>query len=305
MRLRRLLMVAVLLLWQGAADASCDIQERTNVAFTATAGHLLMPLAVNGIAANFVLDTGAERSMVTPQAVRRLNLALDQWVGTTMRGVGGVVEHPNANPRSLTLGGVALQRRTVNHDTSLTVGALRDIAADVPIDGLLGRDFLSLFDLQLDMVARRLTLYQVQGCGGRFLPWTQPYAAVPASGPLTRAPILPITLDGHSLHALLDTGASGTMITLSGQIRLGLNEAALAGDRGAALSGVGRQRPEGHRHRFASLQVGNETVRDPVLWVAPVRVVPFVDALLGADWLAVQSRVWISFTTGQVFFAAK
>jgi len=27
-----------------------------------------------------------------------------------------------------------------------------------------------------------------------------------------------------------------------------------------------------------------------------------VDALLGADWLLAQRRVWISFTTGQVFF---
>ena len=104
------------------------MRERAAVPFTLTNGHLLVPLTVNGAGATFVLDTGAERSMVTPDAVQRLNLALDQWVGTTMHGVGGVVEHQNADPRSLTLGGVALQRHTITHDTSLTVGALPQMA---------------------------------------------------------------------------------------------------------------------------------------------------------------------------------
>ena len=34
---------------------------------------------------------------MTPDAVQRLGLVLDQWVGTTMHGVGGVVEHQNAD----------------------------------------------------------------------------------------------------------------------------------------------------------------------------------------------------------------
>ena len=64
------------------------------------------------------------------------------------------------------------------------------------------------------------------------------------------------------------------------------------------------QTPEMWRHRFGSLQIGGVTQRDPMLWVARVRVTPFVNALLGADWLAMQRRVWISFTTSQVFFTA-
>jgi hypothetical protein len=143
----------------------------------------------------------------------------------------------------------------------------------------------------------------VPGCAGRFLPWNAPYAAVPVTTPMTHALILPITLDGHRLSALLDTGASASLITLPGMIRLGMTRESLAGDPAATVRGVGRQSPEMHRHRFASLQIGNETLPHPELWIAPVRVVPIVDALLGADWLAQQRRVWISFTTSQVFFA--
>ena len=170
---------------------------------------------------------------------------------------------------------------------------------------MLGRDFLSVFDLEFDIAARRLNLYDVPGCSGRFLPWTLPYASVPAETPMTHALILPIILDGHRLPALLDTGASASMITLPGMIRLGLTQTSLAGDPGGAVHGVGRQAPEMRRHRFASLQIGSETQRDPTLWVAPVRVGPVVDALLGADWLAMQRRVWVSFATSQVFFTTQ
>jgi len=292
--------------WQHGAHGACTLQQRGSVTFTAAAGEMLVPLSVNGNDATFVLDTGADRSLVTPAAVQRLGLVLDEWVGTTMRGVGGVVEHRNANPRSLLLGGIALQLRTITHDTSLTVGALRFNDSGGPvIDGLLGRDFLALFDLELDMIAHRLTLYDVRGCTGRFLPWTGDYAAVAASVPMTNALVLPMTIDGTRLRALLDTGAAGTLIAAPGIVRLGLTPALLAKDQGAAVHGVGPQSPPIRRHRFASMQIGPQITTDPLLWVAPVRLVPIVDALLGGDWLALQRRVWISFATAQVFFAPR
>jgi hypothetical protein len=305
MRLLLPMLLASLLGWQATASAACEVHERAQVPFILTDGRLLVPVTVNGITASFILDTGAERSLVTPDAVHRLNLTLDQWVGTVMRGVGGVAEHQNADPHSLTLGGVTLQRKTVTHDTSLTVGVLPELGVGSPIDGLLGRDFLSVFDLQFETAAHRLTLYDVQGCSGRFLPWTVPYASVAAQTPMTHALILPINLDSHPLTALLDTGASASMITLPGMIRLGLTQTALAGDRSDVARGLGRQTPEMRLHRFASLQIGSDIQRDPVLWVAPVRVTPFVDALLGADWLAMQRLVWVSFATSQVFFATQ
>jgi hypothetical protein len=302
MRLLMLFLAAGLLCLPAGARAACTLQQRATVPFAASGRQWVVPLSVNGTTAQFVLDTGAERSLVTPEAVHRLGLALDHWVGTTMRGVGGVVEHQNADPRSLTLGGLALQRHTVTHDTSLTVGALPQPAAAQPVDGLLGRDFLSVFDVELDMAAQRLTLYSVHDCSGRFLPWSMRYVAVPAETPMTHALVLPVALDGRRLRALLDTGASVSMLTLSGRIRLGLTPQLLRGDAAGTARGLGRQAPAMQLHRFASLQVGSEILRDPVLWVTPVRVAPIVDLLLGADWVGRQQRVWLSFATAQVFF---
>jgi hypothetical protein len=278
-------------------------EYKTTLPLQINGGTITLPVEVNGIAATFILDTGAQRSVVTQAAVQRLGLVRDQWVGTTMSGLGGIARRPNANPRSLTLGGVALARRTVNHDTSLTVGMLpHAMIGNLVIDGLLGRDFLALFDLDLDMPSRRLMLYRVQDCSGRFLPWAGDYSTIPVTMPAESAIVVPVTIDGRPLHALLDTGASASLLAAPGIARLGLDSANFSGDPAGRISGLGARELTVHRHRFASLRVGNETIDSPFIWVEPVRLVPISDMLLGADWLAGR-RIWISFATHQLFTA--
>jgi hypothetical protein len=294
-----------LLLLPIAAGAACVVDKKATVPLSVTGGAITVPVEVNGVVATMILDTGAQRSLVTQEAVERLGLARDQWVGTTMRGVGGIESRPNADPRSLTLGGVPLVRRTLNHDTSLTVGVIpRTHIGNLVIDGVLGRDFLSLFDLDLDVPGHRLTLYQAHDCAGRFLPWEGNYAAVPVTLPTDSALVVPLTLDATPLRALLDTGASSSMIAAPGLFRLGLQPARFAGDPADQVSGMGSHIVTMHRHTFRSLQVGTQTTDSPVIWVAPVHLTPIVDMLLGADWLA-RRRIWISYATRQLFVGAR
>jgi hypothetical protein len=277
------------------------VDNKATIGLDVIAGAITVPVQVNGIAATFILDTGAQRSVVTEDAVHRLGLARDEWVGTTMSGVGGIESRPNADPRSLTLGGIPLVRRTLSHDTSLTVGILpRTRAGTLLIDGLLGRDFLSVFDLDLDVPNQRLTLYQVHDCAGRFLPWSDNYAAVSVTLADENALILPVTLDGTPLRALLDTGASASLIAAPGLFRLGLRPASLAGDPADQVSGLGPRMVTMHRHTFRSLLVGGQVIDGPVIWTAPIRLSPIVDMLLGADWVA-RRRMWISYATRQLF----
>ncbi len=297
------ILALLLLLVPAWAQAACLVTPRATVPVGFVNGAILVTVAVNGANATFILDTGAARSMVTREATKRLAIARDEWVGTAMRGVGGVEKLPNANPRTLTLGGVKLERRTLTHDTSLTVGTLpRTRAGERIIDGLLGRDFLSVFDLALDLPARSLTLFAVTGCAERFLPWSEPYSAIAVDNPMESALVVPVTLDGVRLRALLDTGAGSSLIAAPGMARLGLTEAAIAGDPWQEVSGLGPRTVPMHRHRFRELRVGAGTLEPPIFWVAPVQLSPIVDMLLGADWLAGR-KVWISFATKQMFVA--
>ncbi len=296
---------ALACLFAVAAQAACRVEPQSTVPVEVVRDVPLVTVQVNDTDATFILDTGAYRTLMSEDAVHRLDLERDQWVATTIRGVGGVQQRPDALPRSLRLGTTILRRKTLLGGTGVMVGPLPVTMVDGrPIAGLLGRDFLSPFDLDIDLPRGHLTLFDVRGCGIGFLPWSTPYAAIPATTSVDTALVVQVQVDGRPLRTLVDTGATGSMITASGMFRLGLTPESLAHDPGGNASGVGPAPVPMRRHRFAELRVGSDTMHDPTLWVASVRVVPIVDMLLGTDWL--QSRhVWLSFATRQMFIATR
>jgi Aspartyl protease len=303
--LRLATLLACMLAGVAIAQAACRVDPVGTVPIELIAGHMLVTVQVNDAPATFILDTGADRTLMGDDAVRRLGLQRSEWVASTVLGLGGYEQRPNALPRSLRLGGATLRRRTVTGDTSVTVGPLpvTEIAGH-PIAGLLGRDFLSPFDLDMDLPSHKLTLYDVVGCTTGFLPWTMPYAAIPATTPMGAALVVQVLVNGHPMRALLDTGASASLIAAPGMFRLGLTPQMLTNDPGSNGSGVGPNPVFMRHHRFAELRVGPVVTPNPMLWVAPVHIVPIVDMLLGADWLQSQ-HVWLSFATKQMFVATQ
>jgi predicted aspartyl protease len=297
----RLALCLLTLFWPALASAACVVQQRTMVKLQIVGTVVLAPVVVNGVAGNFILDTGAALTVVTPDAVGHFGLRLDDWASTTMQGVGGVERRRNADPRSFELGGVALHRRSLARDATLRVATLpTSSVGERQIDGLLGRDFLSLFDLDLDFPRQKLTLYDVHGCAGRFLPWSEPYLSVTVDNPTESALLVPLVIDNVPLQALLDSGASRSLIAARGMARLALGVDQLRLDPSQIVSGVGPHTVTMWRHKFRELQIGSETIADPVFLVAPVPLRPTSDMLLGADWL-LGRRVWISYATNQLF----
>lgn len=297
----RLLRCLAAVLWPTLASAACLVQQRAAVPLQLAGTAVLAPVVVNGISGTFIVDTGAALTSVTPDAVGHFGLTLDEWTSSTMRGVGGIERRRNADPRSVELGGVALHRRSLAGDATLRVTTMpRSLVGGRQIDGLLGRDFLSLFDLDLDLARRALTLYEVRGCVGRFLPWTEPYWSVAIENPAENALVVPLLIDGVPLRALLDSGAGRTTVTARGMARLGLGIERLQADPSGLISGVGSHTVTVWQHKFHDLRIGDQTIANPVYLVAPIQLQPVSDMLLGADWL-LGRRVWISFATHQLF----
>jgi hypothetical protein len=302
-RMLRRLAVLVMMLALGLPARACEVTPLVQVPLGLVAGVPTVMVRVNDATLRFVLDTGAERSLVTEDAVRRTGLRLDEWASTTVHGVSGYVRHRNADPTALSLGGIPLHRRSVAADQTLTVGPLPQPGlASQGIAGLLGADFLSVFDLDLDIPGRQLTLYRVAGCAGRFLPWTGLYDAIATSQPLRGVLIVPVMLDGVPLRAEIDSGASIWMLTAVGMARMGLNAEAAAHDPSGQVRGVGRFAVSMRLHRFTELRVDGTTIADPAIWSAPVHLLPIIDLILGGDWLR-ERRVWFSYATTQVFVA--
>jgi len=284
---------------------ACEVRAVTSVPIDVSTRNLVVHVAIDGKTVPMILDTGAERSVLDAAASQRLGVVRDEWVDTGMEGIGGTEHQRNALPRSLVLGGVALHLRSVAAGISLPVGHMAlGMVGGEPIAGLLGTDLLAAFDLVLDGPAHRLTLYDVHGCAGRFLPWSQPYDAIPTLRPVRDLLMVPARIDGHVLLAQIDTGSVNSLVLAPGMYRLGLTEAML-GDTDAILArGFGPGGLTVHVRRFNELAVGADTTLDPLLWVGPGHALPIVDMLLGADWLRPRV-VWLSYATTQVFVARR
>jgi hypothetical protein len=95
-----------------------------------------------------VLDTGADRTLVAPAALARLGVPVSSVYRAEIRGVTGTTQADVVWVDSLEVGNArAGPLAIVAHD------------ADLPeADGLLGRDFLSLFSLAIDAQASLVTL---------------------------------------------------------------------------------------------------------------------------------------------------
>lgn len=282
----------------GAAAQACQVVPKATIPVARAGNGILVSVTVNGATADFLLDTGAERSVIGLQAADRLHVARDEWVSTDIQGAGGRDRRRLGRPASLTLGGLALRRHTVAADNSVVIGPIPEEVDGKPVAGLLGQDFLSSFDLDLDLPAGILTLVGVNACSGRFLPWHVPYQAVAAWRPVRNILAVPVRVGDARLEALLDTGALQSVITLPGMIQLGL--VAGGADR---VSGFGPDSLAARVQSFASVQVGALAPAPMPMVVAPIRTLRSIGALLGADWLSGR-HVWISWATDQLFVAS-
>lgn len=101
----------------------------------------------------FILDTGASRTVVTPELVERLRIPVDQGISGT--GMGGRVDTQCATVNSLALGGITVR------DLPVVVGTFLDTistAVGAKLDGILGNNLLRRYRVTIDGPANKLIL---------------------------------------------------------------------------------------------------------------------------------------------------
>ncbi len=292
---------ALALAFAPQARAGCAVTPLATLPVRTLAHFLTLAAVIDGRPVSLVMDTGADSELVTPDAAERLQLPLDPDQFTDIVGTGGAAGmSPHVLIRRLALGSLAVER------LSAPVGALPAVPRMVPeVAGLLGADLLSRFDLDLDLPERRLTLYAVAEtpqagppCAEAVLPpWTGDFDTLALQRSGDRL-IASARIDGHPVSALIDTGARSIIVSAAAARRLGVGPDRLAADAGGITGGVDLRDVTFHWHRFASLELGGETIRNPVLTVSPLS--EQTDMLLGEPYFATR-RVWLSYATGRMF----
>jgi predicted aspartyl protease len=287
----------LLLLLVCACDSNqidCNLVVVTRMPLEVRNRLLLVPAGIDGKWVTLLVDSGAERTVLSSDAVDRLGLARDQGSVTRSLGVGGTYVANDAIIPGLELGGVRFPI------TRISVGQFQ-FGPGLVADGLLGSDILLAFDLDLDVPRRTLTLYRARQCPDVEPPWDEPFARVPGVKSFRDRLLIPIELDGVDGMGILDTGAQATTIGARMADRLGLTPAGMATDQIVQHHGAGPGSQEARLHRFNLLRIGPAVASDPVLSVLPVDA-GVGDALVGEDFINGR-RIWLSFSNREVFIA--
>lgn len=138
----------------------------TSVVIQTINNRFLVPVVLNGThRATFLLDTGANVTVVTPQLARRAGVALPAGAGASKSKArmasGQEVEVSLIRLKSMMVGSARIDNLQV---AVYEIGVL-DSTATPPliIDGFLGADFLGRFTMTIDPRAGRLMLQLTDG----------------------------------------------------------------------------------------------------------------------------------------------
>ena len=247
---------------------------------------------LNGTRVVLLVDTGAQISMITPTAAEHYGLAADpdrppMWI----QGVGGTELAPVVTVHRIELGGGRARDLDLPVASSLTgsIGGL-------PVFGLFGADFLSNYDVDIDVPGHHLALHSLRGCGARILPFDGAFE-VPFRLEDT-AIVVDLKVNGVPVTAQLDTGAPRTLVKQSDAERIGVTGEALAADRQSGRRVHETFEEVNERvHRFRSLEIGAETMNNFPFNVARIGT---KYTLLGDDFLHF-NRVWVSYPLRTLF----
>lgn len=299
-----------------AAAPACDKTATTSMPlYFDTQG---MPFVVANFGttpAAMILDTGAQTTLISHQLAQRAGLAslshrmLDPFAefGGFGPTVYAYVEHA---PLVILGDGEAFDMfiYALIKPTSPSV-----FGTKTAIDGLMGLDIWTGYNLDLDFPKGRLTLYDLPNCASLPLDWPGRVARVAVTIKMPGYVFVPVTIDGHRLNAMLDTGTSTSTLP-----PLLLDSSGLSGDltaplRNVRVASVGGSVPA-TLYRFKTLEVAGVTYPAPVLavpamnvrsyqtqlWLDPsARRLPFNpyrDMVLGEDFIRAH-HLFLSYAT--------
>ncbi len=286
---------------------TCKLEQLGATPVEARDRLVFVPVHINGQLVHLVLDTGADRTLLSRTTVRRLHLGTDAANGSRSWGVGGPTAGFDALVDSFELAGMALP---VTH---VAVGDLNVTPLGEGVDGVLGTDVLRWFDVDLDAPHGQMTLYRGEPCWLTAPPWSSPAVALSGVRGLSqglRVPInllVPIEVDGVRGLALVDTGSQASAITQAFATRAGVSPATLRADQVVAVGGAGANAVTVPVHRFHSLRIGAWVEDDPLLPILEVPQDPSIPAvrwqgLVGEDFLY-GHRIWFSLAGWQIFIS--
>jgi tetratricopeptide (TPR) repeat protein/predicted aspartyl protease len=304
---RRLELALALALAVGPAAAGCKLARELELPVTMVDMHPMVRAEVNGMDAQFIADSGAFYSMMSPSGAAELKLKTSPapW-NLHVKGIGG-----EAGGLSIaTVKNFGLQALSV-HNIEFLVGG-----SSVGGAGVIGQNVLRLGDVEYDLAHGVIRLMKEEDCSHANLAyWTagtdQVYSVIEIG---STTPLEPFTtaiayVNGVKVRVKLDSGAFGSLLTKKAALRAGIDLGGPEVIKQGGMRGVGKGTVDTWIARVGSFKIGDEEIRNTRLRIGDTDVGDDTEMLLGADFFlshhlyvaSKQRRLFFTYNGGPVF----
>lgn len=193
-----------------AADCVPSLRILSSVPMQSTSDRTIMvvPVTIDSSNHKFLLDTGGRVSQISRSTVQALDLPERVSEDERLIDLAGNISNTRTTVRRLIVG--AREQKGV----LLGVAPNPDLGKTVPYDGLLSTDLFVDADLDMDFGARRLTAFSTDHCDGRVIYWPADAIAIVPVTVSHNLITFPVTVDGHRVSAVMDTGAQYTVMNM-------------------------------------------------------------------------------------------
>lgn len=298
--------IGVLLAGQACAD-DCHLKDYGTMPVEMVGYRATTMVKINGTSTRFILDTGAFFNTMSSANASALGLKLEPApYGFRVSGVGGDANVQQAHVKQFGILDTTLE------NVDFIVGGT-DTGS-----GLLGANLLDLADLEIDLAHGKLTLFKVEHCDKASLAyWVKDGAyniadIEPADQPYDRRTFLSVTINGKKVRAVLDSGATATVLSRAAAERAGIDLNAPDVKGGSISTGIGARPVRTWTVNIDSFSVGTETIQHSQMQVIDGRMGGNTDMLLGVDFLLAhhmfiansKKKAYFTYNGGRVFALA-
>jgi hypothetical protein len=258
------------------ADAAedCALKQVAAIpAHLASNGTLVMDAVINDTPATLTLSTASDYSYLSEDFAKRAGMPIDTLRGE-FRSTGRRLLGQVTRIKSLQLG----TARSSYEGFALTAGG--PDGTDGSAVGGVGADYLSNYDVEIDLAGGKVNLWSQDHCPGQAVYWADTYFKVPVTfREVTKSrfrrkrPEIDIVADGKTLHAMIATDDANMVLREAlAETRFGL-----APDSPEMVKdGVWRDSDgkafDRYAHTLGSLTFGDVTIHNTPVMIEPIDI---------------------------------
>jgi len=275
--------------------AECKIGKVAELPVTMNGLRPLVTAKINGVDVQFIADSGAFYSSLSPASAAELKLRVVPS-NIRVRGVTGATEASITTVKEFTLAGVPI------HNVEFIVGGSQPGRAV----GLIGQNVFRLADVEYDLAHGAIRLLKAIDCEKNTLAyWAtqsgQAYSVMEIAWATEAAPHTAGTalLNGVRIHVLFDTGSAFSTLSLRAAERAGMTPDGAGVVKAGLIGGLGARSVQTWIGPVASFKIGDEEVKQTKLRFGDVSM--DTDMLIGADFF-LSHRIYVASSQRKLYF---